>query len=85
VPARGEALIRIKASGINPTDIKRRSAASGEEIASPIIPHSDGAGIIEDVGAGVDVGRVGQRVWLWNARWGREHGTAAEHVALPSA
>jgi NADPH2:quinone reductase len=84
VPARGEALIRIKASGINPTDFKRRSAASGEEIASPIIPPAMALGSSRTSARAWTWGRVGQRVWLWNARWGREHGTAAEYVALRS-
>jgi NADPH2:quinone reductase len=50
-----------------------------------IIPHSDGAGVIDAVGAGVDASRIGQRVWTWNAQWQRPCGTAAEFVCLPSA
>jgi NADPH2:quinone reductase len=49
-----------------------------------VIPHSDGAGVIESVGEGVDPSRVGQNVWLWNAQWQRPFGTAAEYIALPS-
>src|SRR5439155_19688510 len=49
-----------------------------------VIPHSDGAGIIEAVGSAVPASRVGGRVWLWNAQFGRPFGTAAEYVALPS-
>jgi NADPH2:quinone reductase len=48
-----------------------------------VIPHSDGMGIIDAVGAGVDPARSGQRVWLWNAAWARPFGTAAELVCLP--
>jgi NADPH2:quinone reductase len=48
------------------------------------VPHSDGAGVIDAVGAGVPEGRVGERVWVWNAQWGRAWGTAAEHVTLPA-
>jgi NADPH2:quinone reductase len=48
-----------------------------------IIPHSDGAGVIDEVGSGVDKERLGQRVWLWNAAWGRAFGTAADYVVLP--
>jgi NADPH2:quinone reductase len=47
------------------------------------IPHQDGAGVIEAVGAGVDPARVGQRVWLWFAAAGSRWGTAAEWTALP--
>ncbi len=49
-----------------------------------IIPHSDGAGIIDAVGAGVPQSRMGERVWIWNARWNRPFGTAAEFVTLPA-
>ncbi len=49
------------------------------------VPHSDGAGVIEAVGPGVDSARVGNRVWLWNAQWGRAMGTAAAFCVLPSA
>jgi NADPH2:quinone reductase len=49
-----------------------------------VVPHSDGAGRIVAVGDGVPRERIGRRVWLYNAQWRRPHGTAAEHVALPS-
>ena len=49
-----------------------------------MIPHSDGAGVVEAVGEGVDTARIGQRVWFWNAGWQRAFGTAAELIALPS-
>jgi NADPH:quinone reductase len=82
-PAPGEILVRMVTSGVNPSDVKFRA---GRPPAFPrIIPHSDGAGVIEAVGQGVDAGRVGQRVWLWNGAWKRAHGTAAEYIVLPSA
>jgi NADPH2:quinone reductase len=42
-------------------------------------------GVIDAVGEGVDASRIGQRVWLWNAAWGRAMGTAAQAVVLPQA
>ena len=82
-PAPGEVLVRLVTSGINPSDVKFRA---GRPPAFPrIVPHSDGAGVIEAVGQGIDGGRVGQRVWLWNAAWKRALGTAAEYVVLPAA
>lgn len=85
-PSPGEVLVRIHASGINPSDVKLRAGARpGATMAFPrIVPHSDGAGVIEAVGEGVDPARIGQTVWLWNACWQRAFGTAAEYVALPS-
>jgi NADPH:quinone reductase len=85
-PGPGEVLVRVHASGVNPSDTKRRAGWRNEPLAHPrIIPHSDGAGVIEALGAGVDEGRIGERVWLWNAQRGRASGTCAEYVALPQA
>jgi NADPH2:quinone reductase len=50
-----------------------------------VIPHSDGAGVVDEVGAGVPESRVGERVWLWNGQWKRAFGTAAEFVVVPSS
>ncbi|MEO0918455.1 MAG: NADPH:quinone reductase [Pseudomonadota bacterium] len=87
VPGPGEVLVRVRSSAVNPSDVKLRAGARpGAAIAFPrVVPHSDGAGVIEAVGAGVDPARIGMRVWLWNAGWQRAFGTAAEYVALPSA
>jgi len=83
VPAPGEVRVRMVCSGVNPSDVKSRGGRRPVR-EGIVIPHSDGAGVIDEVGAGVDRGRVGQRVWLWNAQYQRSHGTAAEYVALPS-
>ncbi len=88
VPSLGsdEVRVRIHTSGVNPSDVKRRSGASNLPLAFPrVIPQSDGAGVIEAVGTNVSPSRVGERVWLWNAQFGRPFGTAAEYVVLPSA
>jgi len=82
-PGPGEVLVRVRASGINPTDYKTRSGMTARPIDGFQIPHHDGAGIIEAVGAGVDPGRVGERVWLWLAAAGRRWGTAAEWTVVP--
>ena len=82
----GEVLVRLHASGVNPSDVKLRAGARvGAVMAYPrIVPHSDGAGVIAAVGPGVDRARIGQRVWVWNAGWQRACGTAAEYVTLPA-
>ena len=82
--ASGEVLVRVRASGVNPSDWKSRTGSRGPQMPFPrIVPHSDGAGTIEAVGAGVDASRVGQRVWLFEGQWQRPFGTAAEYIALP--
>lgn len=86
-PAPGEVLVRLKTSGVNPSDIRARAGGRPGVTEPPfqvIVPHSDGAGVIEGVGEGVDAARIGQRVWIWNGQWQRAFGTAAEYIALPS-
>ena len=82
-PGPGEVLVRVYASGINPTDYKARSGAVPRPIDGFQIPHQDGAGVIEAAGPGVDPSRVGQRVWLLLAAAGRRWGTAAEWTVVP--
>jgi NADPH2:quinone reductase len=86
VPDAGEVRVRVHWSGVNPSDVKSRGGYRGRDMPFPrVIPHSDGMGVIDAVGKGVDRARVGQRVWLWNAAWGRPFGTAAEAICLPQA
>src|SRR5262249_17803117 len=83
-PARGEVRARLAASGVNPSDVKSRAGVT-RKIAFPrVIPHSDGAGEIDQVGEGVSPSRVGERVWVWNGQWRRPFGTAAASIVLPS-
>jgi NADPH2:quinone reductase len=85
-PGPGEVRVRLRTSGVNPSDYKVRKGGFGRVLAYPlVIPHSDGAGVIDAVGAGVDAGRIGQRVWVWNGQWLRPFGTAAQWIALPAA
>src|SRR5229473_5372282 len=84
-PGAGEVRIKLATSGVNPSDVKSREGRT-RRIAFPrVIPHSDGAGVIDLVGDGVPASRVGERVWTWNAQWKRAFGTCAEYVALPAA
>lgn len=84
-PQAGEVLVRVHASGVNPSDVKARAGARGAPAYPYVIPHSDGAGVIESIGDGVDRDRLGERVWTWNAAWRRQFGTCAQYVCLPSA
>ncbi len=84
VPGPGEVRVRLATSGVNPSDVKTRGGVRSRDLPFPrIVPHSDGAGVIDAVGDGARPGRVGERVWVWNAAWGRPNGTAAEYVVLP--
>jgi NADPH2:quinone reductase len=80
----GEVRVRIVVSAVNPTDWKSRSASPGRALETPQVPNQDGAGVVEEVGDGVDGLAVGQRVWVWDAAWQRADGTAQEQVVLPA-
>lgn len=86
-PQPGEVCVTLRYSGVNPSDVKAR-AGSRPGVTKPpfaqVIPHSDGAGEITAVGAGVDPSRIGQKVWIWNGQWQRAFGTAATHITLPA-
>lgn len=84
-PAPGEVLVRLHASGINPSDYKKRGNSEVAAEFPRVIPHSDGAGVIAACGGGVTGFSESERVWTFNAQWGRPYGTAAEYVALPAA
>ncbi|MCA6300151.1 MAG: NADPH:quinone reductase [Phenylobacterium sp.] len=81
-PGRGQVLIRIHASGVNPSDAGMRAGPA--PMAYPrIIPNSDGAGVVEAVGPETSPGWVGRRVWFYNGqRNGRAFGSAAEYIEL---
>ena len=83
-PARGEVVVRIHASGVNPHDTKGRAGWRGVvHQGGPMIPHSDGAGVITAVGEGVPRTRINERVWIFGARHGQ--GTCREIMALPAS
>ncbi|MGI5518368.1 NADPH:quinone reductase [Streptomyces sp. CA-106131] len=82
----GEVRIRIHASGINPGDVGKRSGPAGAPMPFPrVIPHSDGAGVVDAVGSGVDERRLGQKVWCYGAQSYHPFGTAAEYCVVPDA
>lgn len=83
-PGPGEVRVRLATSGVNPSDVKSRAVATRNAVYKRVIPHSDGAGTIDAVGDGVDKGRIGARVWVFNAQWKRADGTAAEYVCMPA-
>ncbi len=87
-PAAGEVAIRIRASGVNPSDVKTRAGSNGPLGMPATVPHNDGAGVITAVGAGIAERRVGERVWLFNVNRSFDgagqgaRGTAAEEIVV---
>lgn len=85
VPGRGEVRIKVAASGVNPGDVKKRQDTFGVGMPFPrVIPHSDGAGVIEAAGDQVPAARIGEKVWCFGAQSYRPFGTAAEYVVVPA-
>ncbi len=66
--AAGEVRVAMNASGVNPSDVKLRTGLRQPMAYPRIIPNSDGAGIVDQVGEGVSEGLLGQRVWLYNGQ-----------------
>jgi NADPH:quinone reductase len=81
-PGPGEVRVRIRASAVNPTDTKSRGRPAPMQFAR-VVPHQDGAGVVDRVGRDVPQSRVGQRVWIYEAQWQRPHGTAAQYSIVP--
>ena len=85
VPGPGEVLVRLHSSAVNPSDVKKRAGSFPNLLDDGfVIPNSDGAGVVEAVGDGVDATRVGERVWIYQAQFARRFGTAADFVAVES-
>jgi len=83
-PGPGEVRVRLSYSGVNPGDVKKRQGWLGSAMPYPrVVPHSDGAGVIDRVGTGVDPARRGRRVWVYGAQSYRPSGTAAEFTVVP--
>lgn len=84
-PKPGEVRVRIVVSGVNPTDWKSRAGnGDGAALPEPQVPNQDGAGVVDAVGADVTSFAVGDRVWVWDAAFGRSDGTAQEFAILPA-
>src|SRR2546423_9420603 len=84
-PRPGEVRVRLALSGVNPGDAKKRGDWLGNRMPFPrIVPHSDGSGVIDAVGQGVDRSRIGQRVWVYGAQSYRPFGTAAQLTVVPA-
>ena len=82
-PATDQVVVRLHTSGVNPSDVKKRAGAFQNLLdEGPVVPHSDGAGVIESVGEGVPENRIGERVWVYQAQFERRFGTAAQFVCI---
>src|SRR4051794_35379753 len=84
-PGPSEVRVRLTVSGVNPGDTKKRADWVGHGMPYPrVIPHSDGAGVVDAVGDGVDAARGGGRVGVYGAQPSRPFGTAAQFAVVPA-
>jgi len=82
----GEVFVRVRTSAVNPSDVKKRAGSFPNLLdGGLVVPDSDGAGIIEAIGDGIDASRIGERVWIYQAQFARRFGTAAEYVAIDAS
>ena len=83
-PGPGEVRVKVVVSGVNPTDWKNRTGATGELAFDEVVPNQDGAGIVDAAGPGVEGLAVGDRVWLYLSQHQRPTGTAQEYTVVPA-
>jgi NADPH:quinone reductase len=84
-PGEGEIRVRVAVSGVNPTDWKSRSGSFRVTLAAATVPNQDGAGVVDEIGPGVEGLGAGDRVWLTLAADGRPaSGTAQEYTVVPA-
>ncbi|GIF15226.1 NADPH:quinone reductase [Actinoplanes teichomyceticus] len=80
----GQVRVRIVLSAVNPTDTGTRAGRGVPDgVRPPRVPNQDGAGVVDALGEGVTGLEAGDRVWVWDAGYGRVDGTAQEYVVLP--
>lgn len=61
-PGQGQVLVRLKAASLNYRDFMTVTGAYNPRLRRPMIPLSDGAGIVEEIGQGVTRFKKGDRV-----------------------
>jgi len=64
VSAPGDVLIRVRSAAINHLDLSLTEGVKGITLAFPHIVGTDGAGVVEEIGAAVSTVRAGDRVTL---------------------
>jgi NADPH2:quinone reductase len=78
---KGQVVVRIQAAGVNPVDTYMRAGVYPRKPALPYTPGTDGAGVVESIGAGVTRAKTGDRVYIG----GSLSGTYAEKALCDEA
>lgn len=80
-----QVLVRLKAIGINPIDLKIRAAPNRFPVTFPVIPGCDGAGIVEAIGGAVNNFKPGDEVYFSQPGFNGRQGSYAEYALVDSA
>lgn len=83
----GEVLVKIKACGINPVDVKLSQGYMKDMIPHefPIVLGWDMAGVVEECGHSARAFRAGEEVYAYARRPKLKDGTFAEYIVLPES
>jgi NADPH:quinone reductase len=77
-PAADQIMVKVERAGVNFLDIYQRGGAGVYQLNLPFTPGVEGAGVVVEIGAGVDYLKVGDRVV-----WAMALGSYAEYALLP--
>ncbi len=77
-----EVLVRLKAAGVNPIDLKLRRGEAAYPLGEPAVLGCDGAGVVHELGTGVTELTVGDEVYFCQPGFGARMGTYAEYVVV---
>jgi NADPH:quinone reductase-like Zn-dependent oxidoreductase len=85
IPQRGEALVRVMAAGVTPTELSWSAAYSTRDHVNrlPAIPGHEFSGVVEAVGPGVTDVNVGQEVYALADFW--RDGSDAEYIVIAAS
>ncbi len=81
-PLSGQILVEVRAVAVNPIDTYIRSGAVAMQLPDPFIVGCDFAGVVHQVGEGVNKFKIGDRVWGSNQGLLGRQGTFAEYIAV---
>lgn len=83
LPAQGQVLVQVHASGVNPLDTKIRAGKAGHaKQPLPAVLGVDLAGIVQELGPGVNSFKIGDEVYGLVGGVGGHQGTLAEYIAV---
>ena len=83
----GQVRVAVRAVGVNPIDWKRRSGAMAQlmPVEFPSVPGEEAAGVVDEVGDGVDDVAVGDEVFGFAVGGGAAEYELLDHARKPAS